>query len=318
MIDLVLVFAACSAATFALGSPLIRALLALSYRQHAYEDAPKSHARKTGTPTMGGVLFVLALLAVGVRYSDAMTRSLVVLGILCACVGAVDDVKKIQGARNRGLSARMKFALTIVAGVIFLALIAPYSGSSKIVGVVARWGAHHASVAPIFWYSLALLAILATTHAVNLTDGLDGLACGTIIPPLLAYAWIAWRLGESGTAYADVATLGAVAGFLPYNRYPAKVFMGDTGALLLGGVLGGSAILTGTLLLLPIIGGVFVAEALSVILQVAYFKKTGKRIFRMSPLHHHFELGGMPETTVTRNFQAASALLALAGAAIVR
>jgi phospho-N-acetylmuramoyl-pentapeptide-transferase len=312
------VFVVCFAATFALGAPMIRALRALSYRQHAYEDAPKSHAQKTGTPTMGGVLFVLALLAVGVRYSDALTRSLVVLGIVCAGIGAVDDIKKIQGARNRGLSAPVKFALTILAGVVFLALIAPAASSLKIVGVVARWGTHHASVMPVFWYSLALLVILATTHAVNLTDGLDGLACGTIVPPLIVYAWIAWRLGETGTAYVDIATLAAVLGFLPYNRYPAKVFMGDTGALLLGGVLGGSAILTGTLMLLPLIGGVFVAEALSVILQVAYFKKTGKRIFRMSPLHHHFELGGLPETSVTRNFQAASALLALAGAAIVR
>lgn len=318
MNDLVLVFAICFAATFALGFPLIRTLRTLSYRQHAYEDAPKSHALKTGTPTMGGVLFVLALLVVGVRYSDVMTRSLVILGIVCAGIGAVDDIKKIQGARNRGLSAPVKFTLTILAGVFFLALVGPAAGSSQVVGVVARWGAHHASVMPVFWYPLALLVILATTHAVNLTDGLDGLACGTIIPPLLVYAWIAWRLGEVGTAYVDVATLAAVLGFLPYNRHPAKVFMGDTGALLLGGVLGGSAILTGTLLLLPLIGGVFVAEALSVILQVAYFKKTGKRIFRMSPLHHHFELGGLTETTVTRNFQAASALLALAGAAIVR
>jgi phospho-N-acetylmuramoyl-pentapeptide-transferase len=318
MKDLMLVFAVCSAATLALGPPLIRALRTLSYRQHAYEDAPRSHAVKTGTPTMGGVLFVLALLAVGIWHSNVMTRSLVVLGILCACVGAVDDIKKVQGARNRGLSARMKFALTILVGVVFLTLIGSAFGTSRVVGVVARWGTHHASILPVLWYLLALLVILATTHAVNLTDGLDGLACGTIIPGLMVYAWIAWRLGETGTAYADVATLAAAVGFLPYNRYPAKIFMGDTGSLLLGGVLGGSAILTGTLLLLPLIGGVFVAEALSVILQVAYFKKTGKRIFRMSPLHHHFELGGLPETAVTRRFQAASAFLALAGAAIVR
>jgi phospho-N-acetylmuramoyl-pentapeptide-transferase len=162
------------------------------------------------------------------------------------------------------------------------------------------------------------VVILATTHAVNLTDGLDGLAAGTILPPLLVFAWIAWRLGETSVACVDAATFAAVLGFLPYNRYPAKLFMGDTGALLLGGVLGGSAILTGTLLLLPLIGGVFVAEALSVIIQVTYFKKTGKRIFRMSALHHHFELGGLPETAVTHSFQIASALLSLAGAAIVR
>jgi phospho-N-acetylmuramoyl-pentapeptide-transferase len=318
MNDIAIFFAACLATTFALGSPLVRALRALSYRQHAYEDAPKSHAVKTGTPTMGGLLFVLALLAVAVWRREATTWALVMLGLLCAGIGAVDDIKKIQGARNRGLSARAKFALTIFAGVAFLALVALNPGSSDVVGVVLHWGARHANVPPVLWYALALLVILATTHAVNLADGLDGLAAGTIAPPLIVFSWIAWRQGDIGTACVDVATLAAVLGFLPYNRYPAKVFMGDTGALLLGGVLGGSAILTGTLFLLPLVGGVFVAEALSVILQVAYFKRTGKRMFRMSPLHHHFELGGLSETTVTQRFVSASTLLSLAGAAIVR
>ena len=144
------------------------------------------------------------------------------------------------------------------------------------------------------------------------------MAAGAVLPPLLVLSWLGWRAALPGVASIDLATAGAALGFLAFNRHPAKVIMGDTGALALGGVLAGSAILTGNLLLLPLIGGVFAAETLSVILQVASFKTTGKRIFRMSPLHHHFELGGWPETKVTGRFWTASALLSLVGAAIAR
>jgi len=153
---------------------------------------------------------------------------------------------------------------------------------------------------------------------VNLTDGLDGLAGGTVLPPLLVMGWLGSRASLAGVVAVDFAVAGGVLGFLAFNRHPAALFMGDTGALALGGVLAGSAILTGTHLLLPLVGGVFAAEALSVIVQVAYFKTTRKRIFRMSPLHHHFELGGWPETKVTRRFWTASAVLSLAGVAIAR
>jgi phospho-N-acetylmuramoyl-pentapeptide-transferase len=166
------------------------------------------------------------------------------------------------------------------------------------------------------WYALSLLAILGTTHAVNLTDGLDGLAGGTVLPPLAVVAFIAIRSGRGGAAALEVATAGTVAGFLLYNRHPAQVFMGDTGSLALGAALAGGAIVTGSQLLLPLIGGVFAAETLSVILQVASFKLTKRRIFRMSPLHHHFELGGWPETKVTARFWVASAALSGLGLAL--
>jgi phospho-N-acetylmuramoyl-pentapeptide-transferase len=143
------------------------------------------------------------------------------------------------------------------------------------------------------------------------------LAAGTIVPPLLVLAFIAYRQGSGDVAIVTVAMLGAVLGFLVYNRHPAKVFMGDTGSLALGGALAGAAILTGAQLLLVLIGGVFVAETLSVILQVTSYKTTKKRIFRMSPLHHHFELAGWPETTVTARFWLASLVLGLIGFAIV-
>jgi phospho-N-acetylmuramoyl-pentapeptide-transferase len=163
-----------------------------------------------------------------------------------------------------------------------------------------------------------LSAIVATTHAVNLTDGLDGLAAGTIVSPLAVFAWLGWRAGSAGLTAIDVGLIAAVLGFLVFNRHPARVFMGDTGALALGGILAGSAIASGNLLLLPLVGGVFAAETISVIVQVISYKTTRKRVFRMSPLHHHFELGGWAETKVTRRFWTASALLSLAGAALAR
>jgi len=204
-----------------------------------------------------------------------------------------------------------------LAGVVFLALVLPIGGPTgeRTVLVLGGWALH---APPAIWYAISLLVIVATTHAVNLSDGLDGLAAGTVLPPLAFFAALAWRANEAGVTVIVCALAGAVIGFLAYNRHPAKVFMGDTGSLALGGVIAGAAILTGTQLLLPLVGGVFAAEALSVILQVAYFKRTSKRIFRMSPLHHHFELGGWPETKVTRRFWAASALLSAAGLAIAR
>ncbi|HTV74300.1 MAG TPA: phospho-N-acetylmuramoyl-pentapeptide-transferase [Candidatus Acidoferrales bacterium] len=316
MIDVAILFAVCTGLALALAPSLIRTLQALSFRQFAYEDAPKTHAVKTGTPTMGGVLFVMALLVVCAWHRDLTTWSLALLGIVCSAIGLVDDLAKVRGARNRGLSGAMKFVLTAIAALGFTLLVG-LSGVAN-VGTILRAGAWQWNVVPIVWYLLGICVVLATTHAVNLTDGLDGLAGGTVVPPLLLFAWIAWRLGILGVVYVDVATIGAVLGFLAYNRHPARLFMGDTGALLLGGVLGGSAILTGMHLLLPLVGGVFAAETLSVIIQVAYYKKTRKRIFRMSPLHHHFELGGWPESTVTQRFWAASALCSLAGAAIAR
>ena len=169
------------------------------------------------------------------------------------------------------------------------------------------------------WLLLGILAITGTIHAVNLTDGLDGLATGSVIPPLIVFGLVAAQSNVPAAAIASAAGVGACAAFLIFNRHPAKLFMGDTGSLALGALLGGAAILSGEMLLLVVVGGVFVAEALSVILQVSYFKATrGKRILRMSPLHHHFELGGWPETKVTARFWLASFICSLLGWTIVR
>jgi phospho-N-acetylmuramoyl-pentapeptide-transferase len=296
--------------TAAAGKPLIGWLTRLKYRQRAYEDAPQTHQAKTGTPTMGGLLFVAAPAVALALAPSPITLSLTVLVGGMAAIGLIDDLAAIRQARNRGLRARTKFVLTALVGSAFLALFAKFAPPGTPIlglGATSIW----------LWYALSLAAIVGTTHAVNLTDGLDGLAGGTILPPLAVLAYVAIRSGARDAATLEIATAGAVLGFLLYNRHPAKVFMGDTGSLALGAALAGGAIVTGSQLLLPLIGGVFAAETLSVIVQVASFKLTKRRIFRMSPLHHHFELGGWPETKVTTRFWLASAALSGLGLALV-
>ncbi len=290
----------------------------LQIRQHAYEDAPQTHRAKTGTPTMGGVVFVVVLLAACAVSRAPLLPELVFFVALCAGIGAVDDVVKIRHGANRGLRARTKFLATALAGVIFLREIAA-SPAFFPPDVLFHVGSYSLGAAHWLWLALGILAITGTTHAVNLTDGLDGLAAGTMIPPLIVLALVAAAMPMPGAAIGAAAGVGACAGFLIFNLHPARLFMGDTGSLALGALLAGVAILCGEMLLLVVIGGVFVAEALSVILQVSYFKATrGRRILRMSPLHHHFELAGWPETRVTLRFWLASLLCSLLGWAIVR
>jgi len=276
---------------------------------------------------MGGLLFlsVLILLAI-LAHADRDILVLVGLGLGCGCVGVLDDILSIRRSTNRGLRARTKFLLTALVAVVFL----------YVVSTTPSWPTRDLDwfFVPFFgklsvpywlWLAVSLVVIVATTHAVNLTDGLDGLAAGSILPPLGALIWIGFGFTSpqifhtaNAVTVVDLVIAGALVGFLYYNRFPAKLIMGDTGSLALGGILAGSAIMLGMQLMLIVIGGVFVAETLSVILQVASFKMTGKRIFRMSPLHHHFELAGWPETKVTHRFWAASALCSLLGVALLR
>jgi phospho-N-acetylmuramoyl-pentapeptide-transferase len=294
--------------TTLLGKPLIDRLRAAAARQTAYEDAPQSHQKKTGTPTMGGILFGVAPVVALLLAPSRITLALAVLVYACMVIGAWDDIMSIRNQKNRGLRPLPKFALTAVAALLFFLVAGPLPTVFAGIGVVPPW----------LWYGLSLCVILATTHAANLTDGLDGLAAGTVIPPLVVLTCAAALLGAPfGVPVFIAATTGAVLGFLVYNRHPARVFMGDTGSLALGGALAGAAILTGTQLYLPLIGGVLAAETLSVIIQVASYKTTRRRVFRMSPLHHHFELGGMAETAVTARFWLASLVLSLLGFALI-
>lgn len=290
----------------------------LQFRQFAYEDAPETHQVKTGTPTMGGVAFVAALLPLLWLNHVPFTIALFVLVALCSAVGFIDDYMSKMRGKNLGLRARTKFLLSALVAIMFLRMVigstAPYPHDTLL---LTPW---FSIVAPHWlWLLLGIVAVTGTIHAVNLTDGLDGLATGTMIPPLVVFAIIALQFALPGPAIAALLMTGGCLGFLLFNRYPARIFMGDTGSLALGALLSGVAIVTGEMLLLVLVGGVFVAEALSVIVQVAYFKRTGgKRIFRMSPLHHHFELGGWPETKVTARFWLTSAVLSLVGFALVR
>ena len=302
-------------AALVLGRPMIAMLRTASAKQIAYEDAPQTHQAKTGTPTMGGLLFLIAPLVALAAAPILSTLALTFLVAACAMIGAVDDSMAIRLGRNRGLRARTKLLLTGVAAAAFVFMLIDGAGMNAAIGLRV-FGIGEVSVTA--FVVLSILAIVATTHAVNLTDGLDGLAAGTVIPPLIVISYVAFAQAQIGVGIFEVAVIGTVVGFLAFNVHPAKVFMGDTGSLALGAALAGGACATGMQLLLILIGGVFAAEALSVILQVASYKMTKRRIFRMSPLHHHFEMGGWPETKVTTRFWAASLLCSIAGFALVR
>lgn len=300
------------------GAALLPALRALQLRQKAYEDAPQTHRKKSGTPTMGGLLFAAAMLPLAASYHVAFALPLALLVAGCAAVGFVDDYLAIKRGRNLGLKARTKFLATALIAIVFLrALDDSYHYFPR--DVLFHAGTFVLLVPHWLWLLLGILAVVGTIHAVNLTDGLDGLATGTIVPPLVVLAIVGARMALAAPAAGALLGIGACIAFLAYNRHPAKMFMGDTGSLALGALLAGIAILEGQMLLLVLIGAVFVSEALSVILQVGYFKATGgRRIFRMSPLHHHFELSGWPETKVTARFWLASLVCSLLGWVVAR
>ncbi|HEX3370497.1 MAG TPA: phospho-N-acetylmuramoyl-pentapeptide-transferase [Candidatus Cybelea sp.] len=314
-----LLWAVCGfAAAVVSAAVLIAASRRFNLRQQAYALAPQTHREKSGTPTMGGLVFVVAFLGMLAASKSALSMAIVFLVCACAGIGAVDDALTILATARRGLRARTKLLATALAAVIFLRLIGntPYLFP---VDVLFHAGSFSLAAPHWLWLLLGVLAITGTIHAVNLTDGLDGLAAGSVIPPLVVFGLVAAASNLAPAASAAAVGVGSCAGFLVYNRYPAKLFMGDTGSLALGALLSGVAILTGEMLLLLLVGGVFVAETLSVMLQVSYFKLSkGKRILRMSPLHHHFELGGWRETKVTTRFWLASLLCSLLGWVIVR
>jgi len=296
---------------------LVRIMPRLQFKQTAYEDAPDTHRKKTGTPTMGGIAFVVAMLPLVSLRSAPIASALLFLVVACAAIGFIDDYLAIRRGKNLGLRARTKYLASALVAVTFLNL-ADGSGAFFPRDVLFAAGGFVLHAPHWLWLLLGIVAVTGTMHAVNLTDGLDGLATGTVVPPLVLLGLIGSPLNAIASM-AAVLGVGACLGFLIFNRYPAKIFMGDTGSLALGALLAGVAILEGQMLLLILICIVPVAETLSVIMQVTYFKATkGKRIFKMTPLHHHFELLGWPETKVTRTFWAASLIASAVGWAIVR
>lgn len=276
------------------------------------EDGPQSHLVKSGTPTMGGVIFILAsglcilLLNPGDERIYIGLFSMFAFGL----IGLIDDGLIIFYKRNEGLSAKQKFAAQVIVALVLAYISSKYEYTRK---MIVPFGSGQTIDLSIMHYPLIIFVILGTVNAVNLTDGLDGLATQVSIVGLLGFAIGANILAENTMANFSISVLGALLGFLYYNKYPAKIFMGDVGSLALGGVFATIAIMTRTVLYLPFFAFIFVIETLSVIIQVTHFKRTGRRIFLMSPLHHHFEEKGWHETKVVKVFTLIASIVTIIG-----
>ncbi len=318
----------------------IRLLKVRSIGQQVRADGPQGHLVKQGTPTMGGVLilfvvvvtFTVMALGEGLaaeRLRPALCALLATLA--CGALGFVDDFAKVAHERSLGLKPRAKLLGQGVISVVFGLLAVNWAGVQTwlkipLTTVKIELGRALVSEVPLGggltlvvpWLYLGFVAfmMIAMSNAVNLTDGLDGLAAGTVTVVTIAFAGIAFRQNSLESALLGAAIAGACIGFLWYNSHPADIFMGDTGSLGLGAAIAALAVITKTELLLVIIGGIYVVETLSVILQVASFKMTGKRIFRMAPIHHHFEMLGWSETKVMVRFWIVTGIMAGLGFAL--
>lgn len=303
----------CTYVLTAAAVPLLLPLLKkLNAGQSIREDGPQAHFAKSGTPTIGGLSFIFAVTVICA--AAGLDRDMLVMlgGLLgYGAIGFADDYIKVVRKRNLGLTALQKIALQLAVALL-ISLYASGRGTSVFlpffkIAVELKW----------LYIPLMMFIFLAMSNSVNLTDGLDGLASGVTAAAASCFAVIGYAAGADSMSCFMAAVAGGCLGFLLYNRHPAKLFMGDTGSMALGGGLAAAAIVSGYELLLPIAGGIYVAEAVSVIIQVFVFKtQNGRRFFRMAPLHHHFELGGWSEVKIVRVFTAvtcALGILALAG-----
>lgn len=270
----------------------------LKFGQEIREEGPKWHSSKSGTPTMGGVIFILAVLISGIIFLGNSLEGimLVYLSVAFGVIGFIDDYIKVAMKRNLGLTEIQKLVMQLVASVIFVGLLY-YNGLME---TSLKIPFTELSFDMGIWYlPFAVLVIIGCVNAVNLTDGIDGLASSVSV---IVFIFFAIVLKETPESMFAIISAAAVFGFFLFNKYPAKVFMGDTGSLFLGGALAGIAVCKGYALYLVIAGGIYVLETLSVILQVTYFKATGKRLFKMSPVHHHFEMCGWSEVKIVLVF----------------
>ena len=270
-------------------------------RQSIREEGPRSHRAKAGTPTMGGLFMILAAVIVILwnHLLDTPVLWLLFLTIGHGVLGFLDDFIKAEKKRNLGLTAKQKLLGQLILSVLFCwgcieTLHLPLSISIPFLHTELSIGS--------FYYIFVILVLIGGSNAVNLTDGLDGLASGCCVVAFFAYGVYCYLHGLHDLGYFITILAGACIGFLFFNYHPAKIFMGDTGSLALGGAIAGISVITRTELLLLFLGIIFVLEALSVIIQVTSFKITGKRVFKMSPLHHHFELCGWSEVRVVWSF----------------
>ncbi|MEW6522542.1 MAG: phospho-N-acetylmuramoyl-pentapeptide-transferase [Bacillota bacterium] len=320
MLQLLLAPAAAAGLVLALGPVAVPLLRRLKFGQRVRDNGPRAHAVKQGTPTMGGILFILAFTVVSVAFTlggperyapggDSLVRlGLVLLGALgYGLLGFVDDFRKVVLKRPLGLRAREKLLGQFIVAALVGGVALGRLGLSTVLHIPFGLGRVDAG---FLYLPFLFLVMLGTSNAVNLTDGLDGLAAGTSVIVFGTYTLIAYAADAVELAIFSAAVAGACAGFLRFNYHPARVFMGDTGSLALGGGLGVLAVLTKTELVLLLVGGLFAVETISVVIQVLFFQTTGRRIFRMSPLHHHFELVGWSELQVVHRFWVAAAFMA--------
>ena len=296
-----------------LGPIFIPMLARFKFGQTVRDEGPQSHLAKNGTPTMGGVMMIVAILITGLTRAT-ISKGLIV-GLICivgfGIVGFLDDFIKIKMKRSLGLKAYQKIILQF-ALALYIAYY-QYSASPSATQLVIPFTNHIINLG-IWYIPFMMIFIIGTVNAVNLTDGLDGLASGVTLIVSCFFVLFAVSISNSDVAILAAATAGACLGFLGFNSYPAKVFMGDTGSMALGGAVVAFATLTNSPLIIIIVGFIYLAEALSVMIQVTYFKLTnGKRIFKMAPLHHHFEQCGWPETRVVFVFWIVTVVLCWIG-----
>ncbi|WP_026895189.1 phospho-N-acetylmuramoyl-pentapeptide-transferase [Clostridiisalibacter paucivorans] len=299
--------------TLILGPILIPILRRLKVGQSIRQEGPKTHLKKSGTPTMGGVMILGALL-ITTFTSGFINRDLIILIIITLAFGAIgfiDDFIKVVLKRSLGLKAYQKLIGQIIVAVI----LAIYQSNNTVFGTQIFVPFFDRLIVDlgILYIPFIIFVVVGTVNSVNLTDGLDGLASGVTLIVLAFFSLVSMKMGFYSITIFSAALAGGCLGFLKYNAYPAKVFMGDTGSLALGGAVATIAVMLNLPLIIPIVGGIYFMEALSVIIQVVWFKTTGKRVFKMSPLHHHYELMGWKETKVVTSFWFATVFLCLIG-----
>ena len=319
IIEFIIALGASFLVTVLLGRWIIPILKDKKMGQIIREEGPSWHQTKAGTPTMGGICFIMAILLVCAGFTvfyalKSEQSSLIPLALTLALavfngmVGFVDDYCKLIKKQNEGLKAWQKFGLQIVAAILYIvALMATgYLDTSLVIPFISieiELG--------FFYYIFALFLITGMVNSVNLTDGVDGLASSVTLVVMGFFAVVAFDVMSESLTRISATLIGGMIGFLVYNLHPAKVFMGDTGSLFLGGIVTGCAFLINNPLIIVIAGGIYVLEAASDIIQVGVYKMTHKRVFRMAPLHHHFELGGAHETKIVSMYMMVTALISL-------
>ena len=292
---------------------LIPHLVKLKFGQYVRDDGPKDHIRKAGTPTMGGIMIIISFLLAAVLFlqDNREGMALVLVTLAFGTIGFLDDFIKITKKRSLGLRAYQKFLAQVAVTVAFVLYCLTLPGFSTY--IIIPFMPHIYFDLGILFIPFACLVVLGTVNGANFTDGLDGLASGVTVLIVAFFLFVAWTL-YSPILPITGAAAGSLLGFLLFNSYPARVFMGDTGSLALGGFVAATAIMLGMPLWLGIVALVYVVEVLSVIIQVGYFKLTGgKRFFKMAPIHHSFELSGWPETKVVAFFYVMTTIFCLVG-----